>query len=361
MINLPTNFRLIAKFLAGSHIYGTNTPESDRDIRGVFIPSKEYFFGFSKRTEQYEDKKEDIVFYELRKFLYLATQNNPTILEFLFIPIGMHIYITPEWRQIQNNRDLFVSKKCKFTFSGYAHSQLKRIKGHRAWLLNPPKKKPEREDYGLPSDTSLVTKDQMGAFNAIIAAYLEQTASHHKLKEQLEELEETANYKAIIENTVNIPFGAVKELAPFSDNLMEAVAREKAYTNALRQWKQYQNWKKSRNPNRAKLEEQFGYDTKHAMHLYRLMEECKEVLTTGQITLPRPECGHLLAIKNGIYTFDSLIERFENLDQYLDELYESSNLQYSPDLEKIDQICIRIVEDYFFEKQLKNNILSNFK
>ena len=47
MLNLPNNFKLISKFITGSRLYGTNTPISDVDIRGVFVPIKEYFYCFS--------------------------------------------------------------------------------------------------------------------------------------------------------------------------------------------------------------------------------------------------------------------------------------------------------------------------
>lgn len=356
MINLPNHFKLIAEFITGSNLYGTSTPDSDVDTRGVFIPTMEYFFGYMKRTEQFEDKVNDIVYYDIRKFFHLAASNNPTILEFLFIPRRMVTHYTVEWQLIINNRDLFLSTKCKHTFSGYAHSQLRRIKGHRMWLLNPPKKKPERKDFDLPEERSLVTHDQMGAFNAIIANYLEQIGSHHELKEQLDELQETHNYKAIIENTENLNFDAIKVIAPLSDNLLEALAREKAYANSMRYWKQYQNWKATRHPARAKLEAEFGYDTKHAMHLYRLIEECRELLTKGTITLPRPDRGKLLAIKNGGYSYDSLLDYFERADKELADLYDNSVLPKKPDSNKLDALCTKLVWDHFSNEDTKGII-----
>ena len=32
---------IIVKTIFGSHLYGTSTPESDNDFKGVFLPSKE--------------------------------------------------------------------------------------------------------------------------------------------------------------------------------------------------------------------------------------------------------------------------------------------------------------------------------
>ena len=35
------NKNFIIKSVFGSHLYGTDTPESDRDYKGIFIPSME--------------------------------------------------------------------------------------------------------------------------------------------------------------------------------------------------------------------------------------------------------------------------------------------------------------------------------
>ena len=65
----------------GSLAYGTATPESDLDIRGIFIPPKKYFLGALDRCEQAEFKEpHDIVIFELRKFVHLALDNNPNVI-----------------------------------------------------------------------------------------------------------------------------------------------------------------------------------------------------------------------------------------------------------------------------------------
>ncbi len=352
-IQLPKGSKLISAFLTGSHLYGTNTPDSDVDTRGVFVLPKDYMLGFFKYCFKVEDKVTDTVYHEMKSFFKFALKCNPNIIEFLFIPSEQMINSSPEWEMIVENRDLFLSNKVKNTFSGYAFAQMKRIKHHRAWLLNPPKKKPVREDFGLPSnDRSLLSKSKIGAFNEIIATYLQQIGSYHILKDELFELNKTHNYKAIIKNITNLNFDAVKEIAPFNDNIMQALEKEKAYGSALVQWQNYQNWLKNRNPYRAKLEAKFGYDTKHGLHLYRLVDECQELMTTGKITFPRPDREHLLAIKNGIYTFEQLLEKFEKVNDELEEIQKQSILLDNPQTMKIDEMCIKINEKYLGVKVL---------
>lgn len=345
-IELPKGFTLISEFITGSNLYGTNTPDSDVDTRGVFIPTIEYFLGFAQQTKGYSDKIDDTEYHELRHFFKLALKCNPNIIEYFFIPPEKMLKSSKEWEIILENKDLFLSNKAKYTFTGYAFSQMKRIKNHRSWLLHPPKKKPERTDFGLPAHKSLLSKDKIGAFNEIIATYLKQIGSYHELKDMLLEMEEVHNYKAIVENISKLDINAVKTIVPLSDNIMMALEKEKAYSSALMHWTQYQNWLKNRNPARAKLEAKYKFDSKHFLHLARLMSEAKELLTTGKIIFPRPDREYLLDIKNGVYTFEHLLEKFDKINDEMEEIQKSSILPDKPHLKKADELCVKIVEGY---------------
>src|SRR4051812_39149436 len=69
----------------GSHAYGTNVATSDEDFKGVAIPPKEYFHGYTKVYKQAELKAPDpdAVVYDIRKFFNLAANCNPNIIEVL--------------------------------------------------------------------------------------------------------------------------------------------------------------------------------------------------------------------------------------------------------------------------------------
>jgi len=343
------NFKMIFKFIAGSNLYGTSTEDSDTDMRGVFIPPEKYFYGFFHRVEHVRDKQRDIEYHNIQKFLQLALNNNPNIIEYLFVPENKWIVTTDEWRKIIDNLQYFVSKKCRHTFSGYAYQQLNRIKRHRGWLLNPPKKNPKRVDYGLSEHRSTLPKEQIGAFNALLAMYLEEIRSFHELKDQILEMEETHNFKSMCQQMKGFDLNAVKTIIPISDNFLAALEKEKAYMNAKREWDQYQNWKKNRNPERAELERKFGYDTKHGSHLWRLMGEGRELLKTGCLTFPRPDNEDLLFIRNGGLKYEELLERVDYFDEMFDKWYEESPLPHGPNREKIDKLCIEIVKNHLLE------------
>jgi len=68
----------------GSHAYGLSTPESDLDTRGVAIPPLEYYLAPNKRFDQAVQHEPDLTVFELRKFVSLASQCNPNVVEILF-------------------------------------------------------------------------------------------------------------------------------------------------------------------------------------------------------------------------------------------------------------------------------------
>ncbi|OQY59802.1 MAG: hypothetical protein B6245_04710 [Desulfobacteraceae bacterium 4572_88] len=346
IMELPKEFRLISKFVTGSHLYGTNTPASDVDTRGVFIPGKKYFLGFLNRTQQFEDKVNDVVFMEIRQYLKLALDCNPNIIEWLFVPEKDWLASSKEWERIVENRELFLSKKARYTFAGYAFSQLKRIQRHRSWLLHPPGEKPLREDYGLPGQKKLVSADQMGAFNAILSNYFEEIKQHHALKAQLEEMQETRDFMSVFQSSRTMNVKMAEKIMPVSDNFLEALDKEKRYNQALQTWNQYQDWKKKRNPERAELERRYGFDTKHGSHLYRLLGECEEMLTEKTLTFPRPDAELLLDIRNGCWDYDRLMTEIGDIDARFDKMYEESTLPKKPNRVKVDQFCIEIVETH---------------
>jgi len=117
---------LLYYVLTGSRAYGIHTKNSDYDYRGVFINTPEEIYGLNVRESQ--EYSGDIILHSLRKFVKLAMGANPNILELLFLSDDCILYTHPVFKIILDNRDLFLSKKVKHTYGGYAISQLKRNK-----------------------------------------------------------------------------------------------------------------------------------------------------------------------------------------------------------------------------------------
>jgi predicted nucleotidyltransferase len=338
----------------GSHAYGTNTPTSDEDFKGICIPTKPYFLGATKRFEQAELHEPDVVIYDIRKFFILAADCNPNALEVLFVDPEDIIHVTDLGEELLENRNYFLSKKVKYTMTGYAVSQLKRIRLHKRWLLNPPSHMPSRSEYGLP-ETTLIPADQLMAAEAEVRKELDRF--QFDFMEGLDEsqkIEIRTIMEAMLSElkiTTDQHWMAAARKIGLSDNFIQIMQQERQYAAAKREWDQYQNWKATRNKARAALEEKYGYDTKHAYHLVRLIRMCREVLITGKVIVKRPDREELLAIRNGAWTYEQLIDFAEREEKALNELYQTSKvLPKIPDKEKLDNLCIRLVE-----KSLKLN------
>ncbi len=310
-MNFDVERRTILLVRHGSHAYGLNTATSDEDFKGVCIKPKAAYFGFTQRFEQFEHMGSktdgvDKVIYSLEKFANLAADCNPSIVEVLHVADEDVLQIDSFGEKLREVKDDFISKKARYSFAGYAHGQLKRIKTHRSWLLNPPKAPPQRKDYGL-SETTKISKSELGAYDAILDQGIE----------------------------IELP-----------KDLLTVFTREKQYQAEKTHYDQYLNWVKSRNPARAELEAKYGYDTKHGMHLLRLMRMCKEILVTGKVFVKRPDRDELLEVRNGGRMYDDLVEEAERLEAECEELYKTSTLRHEPDRNALDKLIIDLTSAY---------------
>lgn len=92
---------------------------------------------------------------------------------------------------------------------------------------------------------------------------------------------------------------------------------------------------------RPELETLFGYDTKAAMHLMRLMFEAEEYMKTGEITYPRPEKDLLLSIRQGAWSWDKLFSEYNEAEKRVEAAMEASALPEHVDREAISKLIAK--------------------
>ena len=119
---------------------------------------------------------------------------------------------------------------------------------------------------------------------------------------------------------------------------------EKRYVGALKHWQSYQTWLAERNPARAELERRFGYDTKHAAHLIRLMRMGLEVLELGELRVRRPDAEELRAIRDGALAYDALLELAHQLEAEMKAALAHSRLPADVDRNRIDALLLAALE-----------------
>lgn len=331
--------------LAGSQAQGTAREGSDVDLRGACVAPLDVRLSLSRRFEQYEGPldgalgdgvraalaahptasrglavKLEAVVYDVAKLLELAAAANPSALEILFADERDWLVVTPRWRALHGARHRFLTRKVQATFHGYAMAQLGRIKTHRAWLLTPPERRPVRADFGLPDEATLSRDDQLRI--------------EHAIEERTRGLPDadTDAARAAGARALGLP-----------PEVERALAAERRYRGALRRWESYERWRAERNPARAELERRFGYDTKHAMHLVRLMTMGVEALERGELTVRRPDAAELLAVRDGALSYDALIARAGELEARMKEAARTTTLPEDVDPAFVDALLLELV------------------
>lgn len=367
--------------LSGSRAYGFHNAESDYDYRGICIPPLNTYIGIGNKFEQAVDNKtkhiwknysdlvqtdSDMQIMELSKFCRLALDCNPSIIEILFSDEDSFIYKHPIMNVLLNNRKLFLSKRAKARFCGYALSQLNRIKRHKRWLDNPPTHEPLRSHFGLPDKEGLVSADQIGSANALIKQEIDGFVVDQNDLPEHTKIELSLNLDKMMRavwaslNTTPFPIGenqrfdsmndALAEMVMrqngFDRNFIEVLKKEKQYRAARQEWESYQHWLQDRNPARAELEKKFGYDTKHACHLVRLIRMCREILETGQVLVKRPDAEELRMIRSGSWSYEGICEFAEAEDKALSEVVKQSKLPSAPDMERIQEIVYSMILNF---------------
>lgn len=133
--------------IMGSMAYGVSNDSSDMDIYGWCIPPKTMIFphlageieGFGEklpRFDQYQihhvkdvDKETEYDFsiYNIVKYFNLVMENNPNMIDSIFVPRRCVLHISPIGEMVREKRREFLHKGCFHKFKGYAYSQMSKI------------------------------------------------------------------------------------------------------------------------------------------------------------------------------------------------------------------------------------------
>lgn len=107
--------------------------------------------------------------------------------------------------------------------------------------------------------------------------------------------------------------------------------------------------KKENMTGRVELVEQYGYDTKFASHLIRLLLEGWQILVEGKITLPLTQNNLILDIKKGKYDLQWILNKADSLEDQINTAYSNSKLQHSADIEKINDLQKYLLKKWWKE------------
>lgn len=285
--------KLIVKMKFGSHLYGTDTPESDTDYKGVFMPTKEEIYlnrvpkSISIKTKQNSNAKNtaediDTEIYSLHYFIHLACEGEMVALDMLHAPVNMLVEYRPLWLGIIGQRDRFYTKNLK-AFVNYARKQASKygVKGSR---LNDAK---NVLDFLMRFD---VPKAKISQIWSCLPEG--EHIFKHPPNENGERMYEVCGRKFGERVEVRYAIDIVKR---FHDNYGERA--RKAANNE-------------------------GIDWKAVSHAFRAAYQVKQILTEGKIIFPLKEAEILKKIKAGEYDYQSIVAPW--LDELITEVEELS-------------------------------------
>ena len=343
---------LIVKHLAGSHAYGTSVPTSDVDYRGVFCADPvNILTPFFPIREVEDSDEEDTKLYELAHFMKLCLDCNPNIIETLWVDENDIVETSDAYQYLREHRHDLLSSKIAFTTSGYAFAQLKRIKGHNKWINNP-------QPVDVPSQADFVSLVQWLGEAKVLPRdfrFVDYREGYRLIPygREIYGVHEAPTYDLYDETTGKLHTVFEGNREDWGHPLFIVKWNKEEYKNAKEKHSNYWSWKNNRNEARGELEEHYGYDTKHAMHLVRLLRMGVEALRDEEIIVKRPDAEELLAIRNGAWTYEEVVAYAEQMDREVKEVwYKQTNLPKYPNIHFAAELLME-TQDYVW-KQNKN-------
>ena len=300
---------ILVRCVAGSHLFGTNTPKSDKDFKGVYLPTLrdcvtgEVKHSINQKTNNTGNKNTsediDVEFYSAQKFFKMLEEGQTVALELLFTPEQFIIEKSPLWDRITENRDKLVHRNIK-AFIGYARQQADRY-GLMGSKIN-------EIDRMITILDKMDQKSKLGSNKDDIV--FQMPTNFCKF--------ETINNKGYEYNYLVINGKKFDLRTSVEDTKHSLILTSQAYGDRARQ--------------AAKNE---GIDWKAISHAVRVCHQGIELLNTGKITLPlTAENGEeVLEIKSEKWTFEQANTRIMALFTELNNAYAKSNLRDNIDTE----------------------------
>ena len=309
---------ILVKAVAGSHLFGTNTEKSDKDYKGIYLPSGyEILLGgypetISNSTGDSQSKNSstdvDIELYSLKKFLKMVANGDTSAIELLYTPDYLIIEQSEDWKEIREEAKKLINKNLS-AMIGYCRSQVNRygIRGSRM------------------SDLEIVVKG---------LKKLDKLNPHMKMKVCWDEIKELIKDLShcnliILQNSeegievLGKKFGFHTKIEVVCKSLSDLL---ETYGHRSREAK-----------------ENKGLDYKAISHALRVCIQAKELLLTGGITLPHvgENLDSIMNMKLGNTNFLEFDKELNDRLVEIEQLIKTSSLPETFDEDLLEDIIIK--------------------
>ena len=377
---LENNNKLAYKFIRGSVLYNTNIDTSDTDYGGVYILPNEKLLGLPHfYQDQVSDEKHDTTYYEFNRWVELLMKANPNALESLFVLTDKVIGdIHPAVQLIIDNRDMFLTKECFKSLSGYAYAQIQKCRGLNKKCVQPVMEKKEVMDFcytfkdqgsqpmkeflaergldqkycGLVSIPNM--KDTYGVYYDYAAhLHFEQHINWKKFfykygsLGQWNKIQDRITYRVFFGYSGIVhPEGKSNEVRLSSIPKGEIpicfmTYNQQGYESHCRKYKEYQEGVEKRTPARYESNLKSNYDVKNGAHCVRLLHMGKELAEGKGFNVVRTwDREMILDIRNHKYEYEEIIEYVEKVFAEMKELAEKCDLPKTVDIQKVNGLIL---------------------
>jgi len=305
----------ICKF--GSHLYGTNTPSSDTDYKGIYIPSfddciqgtirKSIKLDTNKSNEKNTSEDIDCEIYSVQHFLQLALKGETVAIDMLHCNEECTVFKTHKWTYIQSKRRNFYSKNMK-AFVGYAQKQAAK--------------------YGLKGSRIASAKKLLNYLNtasdldARISSMWDTlpTDEHMRFVHSEENSIPAFNFCGKqIQSTVKISYAI---------NMIEIFLKQ--YGQRAQQ-----------------AEQNEGVDWKAISHALRAAYQLIEIYKTNNLVFPLTKAEYLKQVKAGSLDFKTVITELESQITLTQQLADESSFPKDVNPKYIKTILKRLYRSYY--------------
>lgn len=295
------NDKLIVEMEFGSYLYGTNTEFSDRDYKGIYLPSfsncvignvKHSITNNTKKNSNQKNNSEDVDYeiYSIQYFiLSMGRKGDTTFLDMLHAPDNKLIKSSPEWEFIRKNRSKFYTKTLH-SYIGYCRTQAAK--------------------YGIKGSKLEVAETVLGILN------------NHNESDRLEvvydRLPETDYTKKV---ELNNGTGNTELAYDFCGKLFGIKTKIKLVKEGV------SNFVKKYGERAALAKNNSGIDWKAISHAFRAGLQLTELLTTGNIVYPLKDADFLVKLKVGNFHYvdDGIGERLSDLVNSVEVIAKNSS------------------------------------
>jgi hypothetical protein len=353
--NLEVRGRMLYRYVRGSTLYGLALEgKSDIDEGGVYMADMRDVLGLGLGYRgEVTDKKGDICYYELGKYLDLLRRGNPNILESLYIPQEFIMgKVDKTIKELITNRDMFLTKKCVGSFLGYANGQIKKARGLNKKVFKAveekgildfcytfsgqgsiPMREFLREGHLLEKYCGLVKVPNMRDTYGVYYDF----HSHKNGMNYV--IDDVMAYRGICGEQSVVLTQVPKGMPP----LCYMYFNSDSWSVHCRELREYREWEEKRNPVRygTTVASGKGYDAKNMMHCIRLLHMAKEVVNGEGFNVVRTwDRDMLLEIRSGKKEYEELLGYAEDLTAGIKAKWDTCDLPARADDNYIDELLI---------------------